>query len=113
MDISLKNDLFPSDSDSSEWLCAIQSLQVPLDETRYFSETTPTLFNIRRLRHGVPWTEVNTHLMQEAAFPAHVVTDLAGASAQERAFTEDTVGTGVRKTTSFSKLVPNCNIPAI
>ena len=109
LDVSLRSDLFPSESDASEWLCGIESLQVPLDETRYFSESTPTLFNIRRLRHGVAGIPARTHLMREAPFgAAHTLSDLEGwgggapppynlaqaaASAAERSLTEDTVGT--------------------
>ena len=65
-DIQLKNDLFTSDS--SEWVCSVESLQVPLDGTRYFSGPPHTeLFNIRRLQHGKIFRPEMTHLFQERA----------------------------------------------
>lgn len=89
-DIALKNDLL--NSDSSEWLCSVQTLQVPLDGTRYFSGGDhTTLFDIRRLQDGEAFTARNTHLYQES--PTDTVTDIVpGDPASLRAYTVDRVG---------------------
>ena len=89
VDLQLRNDLF--NSDSSEWLCAVESLQVPLDSTRYFSGGAHTaLFNIRRLRHGVVYQPQTTHLFQESA--TDIVTDILPVDpVQLRSYTVDTV----------------------
>ena len=88
-DISLRNDLL--NSDSSEWLCAVESLQIPLDGTRYFDDRKPELFNIRRLQHGETFRPETTHLYQESATDA--VSDLQGGDhASNKAYTVDTVG---------------------
>ena len=73
--VNLRSDLF--NSDSSDWLCSCSSLQVPLDETRYFSEGTghTELFNIRRLQHGVAYTPASTFLFQEPGYNT-VITDI-------------------------------------
>ena len=89
-DVALRNDLLSSDS--SEWLCAVESLQVPLDGTRYFSGGKHTeLFNIRRLQHNQTYRPHYTHLYQQTA--TDTVTDIvAGDPASIRAYTVDTVG---------------------
>jgi len=92
--VNLRSDLF--NSDSSDWLCSCSSLQVPLDETRYFSEGAmhSELFNIRRLQHNAQFRPETTYLFQEPGY-ADVTTDidaLAGGSARSRRYTVDTVG---------------------
>ena len=88
-DVSLRNDLL--NSDSSEWLCAVESLQIPLDGTRYFDTTKTELFNIRRLQHGKQWRDGLTHLYEESY--TDQITDILGTDAESiRAYTVDTVG---------------------
>ena len=88
--VHLRNDLL--DSDSSEWLVACESLQVPLDGTRYFDGVNTELFNIRRLRHNIAEIPANTHLYQETA--TDVVTDFVVATAPNslKAYSVDTAG---------------------
>ena len=89
-DVSLRNDLL--NSDSSEWLCAVESLQIPLDGTRYFDNQKTELFNIRRLQNNQQFRDPLTHLYQENALVDAITEILPGDPASIRAYTVDTVG---------------------
>ena len=89
-DVSLRNDLL--NSDSSEWLCAVESLQIPLDGTRYFDNKKTELFNIRRLQNNQQFRDQLTHLYQENALVDALTEILPGDPASIRAYTVDTVG---------------------
>jgi len=86
--VALRNDLLSSDS--SEWLIACESLQVPLDGTRYFDGVNTELFNLRRLRHNTPFTVANTYLYDPSAT---IATDISALDDRSlRAYTLDTLG---------------------
>ena len=113
VDIDLRNNLFTSDS--SEWLCAVESLQIPLDETTYFDESPENrmLFNIHRLQDGRDWDRTHSYLYPEASQGHTYPTDMTGSAV---VFTEDTVGTvrtnrsEIREWGDFQEMLTNWSI---